>query len=122
VHFAVGGVHVCDVFVANAVHHDKVMQHPFHDNMGDGGQRYRLQRLWFGTNSFGLEPQFARRLNHTQHVSAPQLLILAVVSLYAFRAVAHSRVFTAYWLCLVFSKDFNTMAAILSTNRKVGRK
>ena len=115
-HFAVGGVHVCDVFVANAVHHNKVIQHLFYDNVGDGGQRNHLQRLWFATNSFGLEPQFTSRLNHTQHVSVPQLLTLAVASLYAFRAVAHSRVFTAYWLCLVFSKNFNTMAAFLSTN------
>ena len=47
----------------------------------------------------------------------PQPLALAVASLHVFCVVAHSRVFTAYWLCLVFSKDFNTMAAILSTSR-----
>ena len=69
-HFAVGGVHVCDVFVANAVHHNKVIQHLFYDNVGDGGQRNHLQRLGFGTNPFGLEPQFACSLNHAQHVSA----------------------------------------------------
>ena len=43
---------------------------------------------------------------------APQQLALVVASVHAYRAVAHSRVFTRHWFCLVFSKKFNIMSAL----------
>ena len=43
---------------------------------------------------------------------APQPLALVVANLHVFRAVAHSRVFTMRWFCMVFSKIFNIMSAL----------
>ena len=52
----------------------------------------------------------------------PQPLALAVASLRVFCVVAHSRVFTAYFFCIVFGNKFNIMSAFLSTNRSLGCK
>jgi len=43
---------------------------------------------------------------------ALQPLALVVANLHVFRVVAHSRVFTTRWLCLIFGKNFNTMSAL----------
>ena len=45
-----------------------------------------------------------------QHALQP--LALAVASVHVFRAVAHSRLFTANLFCLVFSDKFNIMSAL----------
>jgi len=44
-----------------------------------------------------------------QHALQPFSLVVA--NLHVFRAVAHSRVFTIDWFCMVFSKKFNIMSA-----------
>ena len=44
-----------------------------------------------------------------QHALQPLALVIA--NLHVFRAVAHSRVFTIDWFCMVFSKKFNIMSA-----------
>ena len=49
-------------------------------------------------------------VSHELHALQPFAWVL--VSVPAFRAVAHSRVFTTRRSCLVFSKNFNTMSAI----------
>ena len=49
-------------------------------------------------------------VDYEQH--ALQTLALVVASVHAYRAVAHSRVFTKHWFCLVFSKKFNIMSAL----------
>ena len=45
---------------------------------------------------------------------ALQLLALAVASVHVFRAVVHSRLFTANLFCLVSGKDFNIMSALFA--------
>ena len=45
-----------------------------------------------------------------QHALQP--LEMAFVSVHAFGAVAHSRVFIAHYFCTVFSKKFNIMSAL----------
>jgi len=49
-------------------------------------------------------------VGHELHALQPSARV--VVSVCAFRAVAHSRVFTTRWFCLLFSENFNTMSAI----------
>ena len=49
-------------------------------------------------------------VGHELHALQPFARV--VVSVRAFRAVAHSRVFTTRRSCLVLSKNFNTMSAI----------
>ena len=49
-------------------------------------------------------------VGHEPHALQPLARVL--VSVRAFRAVAHSRVFTTRWFCLLFSENFNTMSAI----------
>ena len=44
-----------------------------------------------------------------QHALQP--LALVVANLHVFRAVAHSRVFTTHWICLIFGNNFNIMSA-----------
>ena len=44
-----------------------------------------------------------------QHALQP--LALVVANLHVFRAVAHSRVFTIRWFCLIYGKKFNIMSA-----------
>ena len=46
-----------------------------------------------------------------QHALQP--LALVVASVHVFRAVAHSRLFTANLFCLVFGKKFNIMSALI---------
>jgi len=45
-----------------------------------------------------------------QHALQP--FALAIASVHVFRAVVHSRLFTANLFCLVFSKKFNIMSAL----------
>ena len=53
---------------------------------------------------------------------APQPLALVVANLHVFRAVAHLRVFTIRWFCLIFSKNFNIMSAFFVHQRPPCRK
>jgi len=55
-----------------------------------------------------------------QHALQP--LALVVANLHVFRAVAHSRVFTTWWFCLIFSKKFNIISALFVTNRPLAAK
>ena len=47
-----------------------------------------------------------------QHALQP--LALVVASVHVFRAVVHSRLFTANLFCLVSGKDFNIMSALFA--------
>ena len=49
-------------------------------------------------------------VSHELHALQPFARV--VVSVRAFRAVAHSRVFTTRLFCLFFNENFNTMSAI----------
>ena len=55
-----------------------------------------------------------------QHALQP--LALVVANLHVFRAVAHSRVFTTRWFCLIFSKKFNIMSALFVHQSPTCRK
>ena len=53
-----------------------------------------------------------------------QLPALAVVSVHAFRTVAHAREhgIIIFFLCIVFSKKFNILSALFVSNRSPSRK
>ena len=55
---------------------------------------------------------------------ALQLSALAVVSVRAFRTVAHAREhgIIIFFVCLVFSKKFNILSALFVPNRSPSRK
>ena len=55
-----------------------------------------------------------------QHALQP--LALVVANLHVFRAVAHSRVFTMCWFCLIFGKNFNIMSVLFVHQRPLCRK
>ena len=55
-----------------------------------------------------------------QHALQP--LALVVANLHVFRAVAHSRVFTIRWFCLIFSKNFNIVSTLFVHQRPPCRK
>jgi len=50
-----------------------------------------------------------------QHALQP--LALVVANLHVFRAVAHSRVFTIRWFCLICGKKFNIMSVFFVHQR-----
>ena len=58
----------------------------------------------------------AASVGHEQ--AAPQQLALVVASVRAYRSVAHSRVFTKHWFCLVFSKESN-IVSVLSAHQSL---
>ena len=55
-----------------------------------------------------------------QHALQPFSLVVA--NLHVFRAVAHSRVFTMRWFCLIFGNNFNIMSAFFVHQRPPCRK